>query len=196
MKKTIFVLTLALLMLTASIGVFADTNESILSKVTGLTDAKITELRNQGIGYGQLIPASVISKLSKTSIEDVIKERTNGKTYYKIAEEKGIKVEKYKDGLLEKKNAYVDEMKKSGTITEEQAKIMKDRFAQNIDKCDGSTIGAGRANGVGMGMGMGKHNNNGNMPDRGMGRGLGRGMGRGLGRGMGRVTAPGLNQAQ
>lgn len=190
MKKTIFVLTLALLMLTASIGVFADSNVSILSKVTGLTDAKITELRSQGIGYGQLIPASVISKLSKTSIEDVVKERTNGKTYYKIAEEKGIKVEEYKDGLLEKKNTYVDEMKKSGAITEEQAKILKDRFAQNIAKCDGTTMGAGRANGagMGMGMGMGKHNNNGNM--------LGRGLGKGLGRGMGRGIAPGLNQAQ
>lgn len=188
MKKTIFVLTLVLLLLTASIGVFADSSESILSKVTGLTDSKITELRSQGIGYGQLIPASVISKLSKTSIEDVLKERTNGKTYYKIAEDKGIKVEEYKDGLLEKKNTYVDEMKKSGAITEEQAKIMKDRFAQNIANCDGTAIRAGRANGTGMCMGLGRYSNNGSLSGRGMGRGLGRGMGRGI--------APGLNQAQ
>lgn len=188
MKKTIFAIALALLMVASSTVAFADGTESIMSKVTGVSDAKITEYRTQGIGYGQLIPASIIAKLSGDSIDNIIKERIGGKTYYTIAENKDIKIEDYKDQLLEKKNTYVDELQKSGAITEEQAKIAKDRFAKNIASCDGTTIGAGRSNGAGMGLGMGRYNNNGNAFGRGVGRGFGRGMGRGF--------APNSTQAQ
>lgn len=168
MKKITLIAVLTLALVLSSMSVFADDSQSILSKVTGLTDDQIAELRTQRIGYGQLIPASILAKSLDMDIEDVLALRQAGKTYYQIAAEKGIKAEDYKNKLLEAKNAYVDEMVKDGTITEDQGQLIKDRFSTNIANCDGLTPGAGRINGGGMGAGFG------------MGRGFGR-MGNGSG---------------
>lgn len=172
MKKLTLVAVLAFALILSSMTVFADGSQSILSNVTGLSDDQIAELRTQRIGYGQLIPASILAKRLNMNIEDVIALRQSGKTYYQIATDKGIKAEDYKNDLLESKNVYVDEMVKAGTITEDQGKLIKDRFKANIESCDGQTPGAGRANGsfrMGFGNGMGKSGNGG-----GMGRGFGR----------------------
>ncbi|MGE5631516.1 MAG: DUF2680 domain-containing protein [Caulobacteraceae bacterium] len=170
MKKTFLVVVLALALVFTTISAFADDTQSILSKVTGLSDDEITTLRAQGIGYGQLIPASIIAGRTNLDIKDVIALRQAGKTYYQIAVDKGIEAADYKNDLIEKKSAYVDEQVKAGTLTEEQGNLIKDRLETNIESCNGQTPGTGRING-GCGIGFGG----------GMGR-LGNGIGRGFGR--------------
>ncbi|MGE5677623.1 MAG: hypothetical protein ACM3ZR_06145 [Pseudomonadota bacterium] len=178
MKKLTLVTLLVLALVISSFSVFADSDQSILSKVTGLSDAKIAELRDQRVGYGQLFPAAVLSKALKMDIEDVIALRQAGKTYYQIAEEKGIKAEEYKNDLLDMKNAYVDEQVKAGNLTSEQGKLVKDRYSANIAACDGQTLGAGRLNG---GCGLGASCGMGNGGSRGFGR-MGNGNGFGVNR--------------
>lgn len=170
MKKLTLVIVLTFALVLSSFSVFADSEQSILSKVTGLSDEKITELQNQRIGYGQLLPASVLAKSLKMDIEDVIALRQAGKSYYQIAVDKGIKAEDYKEELLDVKNAYVDELVKAGSLTAEQGKAVKERMSANIESCNGQTPGLGRMNG-GCGMGSGR-----------MGNGAGNGFGRGFGR--------------
>lgn len=149
MKKLLLAAVLTFALMLSSLTVFADSDQSILSKVTGLSDDKISELRTQRIGYGQLIPATVLSEMLDMDIKDVIELRQAGKTFYQIAVEKGITPEDYKSDLLEKKNAYVDEQVKSGSITEGQGNLLKDRMKTNIDSCNGQ-------GGSGMGGGMGR----------------------------------------
>lgn len=156
MKKTAIAAVLALILVLTSFSVFADSSQSILSKVTGISDDEIAELRTQGIGYGQLLPAAVLAKRLDMDIEDVIALRQAGKSYNQIAADKGIEVEDYLNDLLASKNAYVDEQVKTGIITEEQGKLIKERMSANINNCNGQTPGFGRMNGgCGVGRGFG-----------------------------------------
>jgi len=156
MKKLTLLVILAFALILSSFSVFADSDQSILSKITGISDAEISELRTQRIGYGQLIPASVLANMLDMDIEDVIALRQEGKTYYQIAISKGVKTEDYKNALLEKKNAYIDEQVKDGNITEDQGKLIKERMSNNIENCNGEASGSGRMNlrcGIGKGTG-------------------------------------------
>ncbi len=167
MKKMLLIGTLILALVVTALPVFADSSQSILSKITGISDEKIAEYRTQGIGYGQLIPASIIAKKADMDLDDVFKLRSAGKSYYTIATENGIKEDDYKNDLLDKRNDYVDEQVKAGVITAEQGKLIKERMAANIESCNGLTPGAGRLNGgCGMGGGFGRSGNGG-----GFGRG-------------------------
>lgn len=152
MKKITLAAVLAFALVFSSFSVFADTEQSILSKVTGLSDDIISELRTQRIGYGQLIPASVLANSLNMDIKDVIALRQAGKSYYQIAVDKGVKAEDFKNDLLEKKNVFVDEQVKAGNLTAEQGKLIKERMSTNIGNCNGQTPGLGRMNG-GCGMG-------------------------------------------
>ncbi|KUO69731.1 MAG: hypothetical protein APF77_09015 [Clostridia bacterium BRH_c25] len=171
MKKLTLVAVLAFALIFSTFSVFADSDQSILSKVTGLSDAEITELRTQRIGYGQLIPASILAGRLGMDIKDVIALRQSGKSYYQIAVDKDINVEDYKNDLLDKRNTYIDEQVKAGTITADQGELIKERMSTNIENCDGQTPGAGRING---GCGFGRDMSG------GFGRGFGR-MGNGVG---------------
>jgi hypothetical protein len=170
MRKLTLVAVLVLALVISSFSVFADGEQSILSKVTGLSDDEISELHTQRIGFGQLIPASVLANRLDMDIMDVIALRQAGKTYYQIAVDKGITAEDYKNTLLEKKNEYVDEQVKDGSITEDQGKLIKERMSTNIESCNGQTPGSGKMNG---GCGM-----SGGFGGAGMG-GFGRGCGLG-----------------
>lgn len=163
LKRTLFSLTLVLALVLTSVAAFADDAQSILSKVTGVSDKEIQDLRDQGIGYGQIIPASIIAKKANISLKDAVALRQAGKTYYQIAEDKNIKVEDYKNELLKARNAYIDEQVKAGTITETRAKLIKERISTAIENCDGTSSGScrlnggfGRGNGSGKGMGQGR----------------------------------------
>lgn len=152
MKKALLATVLVLALVLTSFSVFADSDQSILSRVTGLNDDEISELRTQRIGYGQLIPASVLSEMLDMDIKDVLELRQAGKTYYQIAVDKGITPEDYKNEMLEKRNVYIDEQVKSGAITEAQGNLIKERMNDNIGSCNGQTPGSGRSGG-GCGMG-------------------------------------------
>jgi hypothetical protein len=171
MRKITLVTVLAFVLIFSAFSVFADTEQSVLSKVTGLSDDAISELRTQRIGYGQLIPASVLASALDMNIEDVLALRQAGKSYYQIAADKGIDAEDFKNDLLEKKNVFVDEQIKAGNLTSEQGKLVKERMSTNIENCNGQTPGLGRING---GCGIGAGFNNTGMGGFSKGRGFGR----------------------
>lgn len=180
MKKLALISILAFALIFSTFSVFAAGDQSILSKVTGLSDDEITELQAQGIGYGQLIPASVLAERLDMDISNILALRQAGKTYYEIATDKGIKADDYQNDLLEKKNSYVDEQVKAGIITESQGKLIKERMSTNIGTYSGLTSGLGRFNGgCGMGGGFGGFGMGGGFGGFGMGGGFG-GFGRNL----------------
>lgn len=160
LKKTL-ILTLVLTLVASSF-VFADVNQSALSKATGLTDQQITELSKTYRGYGRILTASIVAKLINSNVEDVLKAHQNGATFFEIAQGKGVDLSNYQAALQNGKNAYIDEQVKAGTLTEEQAKIIKDRMAQQIENCDGlgnnngfGGRGCNGAGGFGRNTGMG-----------------------------------------
>lgn len=158
MKKLTLITVLALALIFSTFSVFADSDQSILSKVTGLSDDEITALQAQRIGYGQLIPASVLANRLDMDIKDVLALRQAGKSYYQIAVDKGVSAEDYKNDLLDKRNSYIDEQVKAGVLTDDQGKLIKERMSTNIENCNGQTPGIGRMNGgggFGGGCGMG-----------------------------------------
>lgn len=152
MKRLTLIAVLTFALIFSTFSVFADSDQSILSKVTGLSDDEITELRAQRIGYGQLIPASVLAKRLDMDIKDIITLRQEGKSYYQIAVDKGVTAEDYKNDLLDKRNIYIDEQVKAGIITEDQGKLIKERMSTNIKSCNGQTPGLGRMNGGNKGI--------------------------------------------
>ncbi len=112
-------------------------------------------------------PAEIISGLTGKTLEDVVKERADGKTYGTIANEAG-KLDEFKSQILEQKKAILDERVKAGTLTQQQADQIYNNIKNNQATCDGTgNARLGRNNGMGVGNGSGM----------GQGRGTGRGMG-------------------
>jgi opacity protein-like surface antigen len=169
-KKTLL-LTLVLAMLATSF-VFADSGQSVMSKVTGLTDDQITTLSQNYRGFGRILTASVVAKLTDMSIEDVLEANQAGATFFEIAQGKGIELDQFNDAMLDEKLDYIDEQVKAGTLTEDQAKVIKERMSEQIANCNG--LGNGQGNGFGMGMRNGQRN--------GFGLGMRNGQGNGFGR--------------
>lgn len=182
MKKLVLIVFLVVLLTAASITVFAansDTSstpnavDTIISRVTGTNSNEIAKSRCEGVGYGRLIPASILSKRLGISIEEAVKMKETGKTYAQIAEENGISLEDYKSDVLEKKKELIDEKVESGYLTPEQGEQIKDRISESISNCDGTGSQRGSCGMGGYGQGQGN------------GCGRGRGMGTGGGRGCG-----------
>ena len=118
-------------------------------------------------------PADIVSGLTGKSVEEVTKERADGKTYGTIATEAG-KLEEFKTEMLKQKKELLDQRVKEGALTQSQADEIYNSMLTNQETCDGtSSVGRGMMNGAGFGQGMGK--------GRGMGKGLGQGNGSGFG---------------
>lgn len=158
MLKKVILLTLAIALLATSF-VFADDSQSTLSKLTGLSDQEIQTLYQNRTGYGKILTASIVAKITNTNIKDVLASNQAGTTFAKIAEEKGIKLEDYKSAVLKGKTDYIDEQVKAGTLTEAQANIIKERMQQRIQACDGQNLNRGQGFGPGSGMRQRNHIN-------------------------------------
>jgi len=55
-----------------------------------MTGAEIQKIKNNGMGYSELIKVILISKKIEKSPEDIIKRRNRGETFLKISERYGI----------------------------------------------------------------------------------------------------------
>ncbi|WP_434639640.1 alkyl sulfatase-like hydrolase [Thermoanaerobacterium thermosaccharolyticum] len=108
--------------------------------------------------------------LGKTR-EETLKLLASDKTLQQIALDNGIKLEDFKNALLKAKTDYVDQMVKSGTITEERAAEIKSLLKERIDACDGTGYG-----GAGLGIGFGRSGMVGNGYGKGHGAGFGKNM--------------------
>jgi hypothetical protein len=122
-----------------------------------------------GVAYAADIktPADIAAALTGKSVEDVTKERSEGKTYGTIAKEAG-KLDEFKAQMLEQKKAVLDQRVKDGILTQQQADEIYNQIKTNQAACDGTgNAGIGKKYGAGFGQG------------KGMGRGMGRGAGMG-----------------
>lgn len=185
MKKLLILSMITAAVAVSSITVFAastDTNTSpnsidtIISKVTGFESAEIAEARANGVGYGKLIPASLLAKKLNITLSEAVALKKEDKTYAQVAQDNGITLEEYKEEILQKRSEFVDEKVNNSYITPEQGEVIKDRISDNIANCDGTGSGQNGNKGVGMGGSM---------------KGLGRGNGMRAGRGNGSCGAGG-----
>lgn len=106
-------------------------------------------------------PAEAAAGVTGKTLEDVLAERQDGKSYGMIASEAGV-LEEFQNAVLEIHQETLASKVEDGTITQEQADTWLSAFQQRQAVCGGT--GAG---GCGLGLGCG-------------GRGYGRGMGRRL----------------
>jgi hypothetical protein len=100
----------------------------------------------QSTGMGQMheyMQAALAEKLG-ISVDDLNAAYADGKTFWQVAEDKGLTTEQAQQIMLDARTAALDKMVADGTITQEQAGWMKNR----------STGMMGGANGRGM-MGRG-----------------------------------------
>lgn len=131
---------------------------SILVLTLGITAfAAETSTNTNGRGYGSQIMTGVVSKLTGKSVDEINKERLDGKTFYQIATEK-VSPEEFKSAVINEKSSIIDERVQSGAITKEQGDLMKERINENVQNCDGQGqkgqggMGFGRGQGRGQGM--------------------------------------------
>lgn len=147
--------------------------DSLISRVIGSVDEEIAQLRANGIGYGRLIPASILAEKLKISLSEAAALKETGSTYSQVAVVKGISLDDFRKELIEKRKKLIDERVKEGYISEQQGELMKERIENNISNCDGTGNG-GNCRGSGLGMMFGTRGN-------GCGLGQSKGFGRGKG---------------
>lgn len=109
-----------------------------------------------------LTSSEKLSKLTKKSVEEIIREKED-KTYGQVAKENGV-LEEFKKYNLDKKKEILDQKVKDGTITQERAEEIYNTIKSNIENCDGTGQSKGTFKGLGLGLGRGN----------GLGQGLGR----------------------
>lgn len=132
MKRRIgIVLTVAFILVAFSLTAFAQTDalgSAASSSTTKLYMAK---------GYGAQFMASFVAKLTGLTVDEVLKLKSEGKTFYQIATSKGVTPEKFKDAVYQEKANLVDQKVKSGVITKEQADAIKAQIKDRISNCNG-----------------------------------------------------------
>lgn len=139
-------------------------------------------LGTAAIAYAEVTaktPAQIVSGLTGKTLEDVVNERADGKTYGTIAKDAG-KLDEFKSQILEQKKAILDQRVKAGTLTQQQADQIYNNIKNNQASCDGtgnSKLGSGSGMGFGNGSEMGQ--------SRGTGRGMGQRNGTGNCQGIG-----------
>lgn len=119
-------------------------------------------------------PAEIAAGLTGKTVEDLYKERAQGKTFGTIAKDAG-KLEEFKVQMLEQKKAILDQRVKDGRLTQQQADEIYNSIKSSQAACDGTgsarvgkKFGAGFGQGKGMGKGQGACNGGG----MGFGRGI------------------------
>lgn len=178
MKRKIAILIVALI-LTVSLAAFAatsTTNGTVASNANSQT-------LNLARGYGAQFMASIVSKLTGLSVDDVVKLRSQGQTFYQIALSKGVTAEKFKSAVYQEKASLVDQKAKDGVISKEQADAIKAQMKSRIDSCNGQGYQGRSQTGYGIfGNGAGQTQNS--KQGLGYGRGFGQSRGqRGFGSG-------------
>lgn len=169
MKRRIgFVVAVALLVLALNLVAFAATSVSNNSAQS----ATNTTVLHMARGYGAQFMASIVAKLTGLTVDEVIKLRSQGQTFYQIALSKGVTAEKFKDAVYQEKAALVDQKVKDGVITKEQAEAIKAQMKARIDSCNGQ----GYANRPQTGYGI-FGGGNGQKQAIGQGKGIGNGRG-------------------
>ncbi len=124
-------------------------------------------------------PVEILSGLSGQSIEELRNQRLEGMSYGAIAEDYD-KLDQFREQMLGRKKAILEQRVEDGVLTREEADEIEDSLAANCNG-EGRAL-CGQRFGAGFGMGFnGNQDGQGrkmNMLQNGQGRGPGRGWGR------------------
>lgn len=132
-------------------------------------------------------PADIVSSITGKTMEDVVKEKTSGKTYGTIAKDAG-KLDEFKIQSLDQKKAVLDQRVKDEKITQQKADEIYNELKTNQASCDGTGIATiGKKNEIGFGQGSGQGLGNNQGAGKGEAKGLKNGSGMGTKRGAGRT---------
>lgn len=105
-------------------------------------------------------PADILSRITGTSVESLY-ESKGSMRFGELAEKEGVS-EQFREEMLARKKAMLDQRVSEGRLTQEQADEMYKNMVENQGSCDGTGIHRGERNlGLGMGAGMGRGNGNG-----------------------------------
>lgn len=91
---------------------------------------------------------TVVAKVIKAEVADVVKDRQAGKSFAEIAAAKGVSKDALVTGILAERKAALDERVKAGGLTAEQEQLMLGRMKEQItsmvdQKGTGPLAGAG-----------------------------------------------------
>lgn len=116
-------------------------------------------------------PAEILADLTDQSVDELLDERLDGRTYGAIAQDYGV-LDEFKSEVLEMKEQRLQQAVEAETLTQDEADAILANIAQAQENCDpDSTTGYCPNQGCGYGFG------NGNGCGRGHGCRGGRGMG-------------------
>lgn len=85
-----------------------------------------------GLG-GREFKEKVLKEKFKVSQQEIDKARADGKSLSEILKAKGVTYEQYKTVMLEAKYEVIDKAVAEGKITEDKAKIMKEKIKARMD---------------------------------------------------------------
>jgi hypothetical protein len=101
--------------------------------------------------YAAKSPVDIVSELTGKSVEVLISEHNEGKTYGTIANEAGV-LEAYKAESLKEKKAILDERVDEGVLDAEKATDVYNELLKANEDCDGDgSAQIGSEYGVGFG---------------------------------------------
>jgi len=88
--------------------------------------------KHLGLG-GREFKEKVLKEKFKVSQQEIDKSRADGKSLVDILKAKGVTYEQYKTIMLEAKYEVIDKAVAEGKITEDKAKIMKEKIKARMD---------------------------------------------------------------
>ena len=104
-------------------------------------------------------PAEIVSDLTDTPVNHVIKEKHDNKVTYAHLAKKAGKLEEFKKAHLNSRKADLQQRVENGAISQQQADNIVKQIEKNQTNCDGSGNAYHSGNGYGSGNNQGHHGN-------------------------------------
>jgi len=133
MRKIIIASVIGLI-IAGSLGLYAFT-----AYTRGPAGMKSGTFGKQGYGYTQML--EIKAEVLGITVEELQKELQSGKTMLDIAEEKNITSEQLHERILEAQKERLQELVKSGVLTQEQANVRIQIMEQRQKDCSGNCDG-------------------------------------------------------
>ena len=149
MKRTLFlaviVVMLAVLGIAGVVGAQAPTPEApgqgFGQGMMGGRGAMMSGTYGQGFMHDYMEP--VIAEKLGVSVDELTQLHADGKTFWQIAEEKGLTTEQAQQLMVDARATALDAMVKDSVITQEQADFMKTRMGGRMGSGSGGCMGGG-----------------------------------------------------
>lgn len=127
-----------------------------MAAITFAAALSVTSITAFAAAYGS--PAEAAAGLTGKSLETVLSEHWDGKTYGSMAEEEG-KLEEFQAAVYELHEERLKQDVADGKLTQEEADEILETLKERQETCDGTGnggAGLGRGRGIGRGQGGGR----------------------------------------